>query len=541
MPSSSWRLMRRFGSHRFSSLPLLSIFAAFAMQGIAAAYVPIFGGPEYYATGYQTSTVQQLFAMNFVNNSGTAIVSNGSRLFQIPTTGSPPVPMNAPAIYGSDSTQRWGYAINDSGLAVGAAYDVNYGERPVRWDSSGAATELGNLGTRLGSTFTWGQAYAINNAGTVAGYSERWYGANNYDHAVRWNAGSAVATELGELPHAPSLTPYLKSRAVAVNESNTAVGWAQKLDSNGIDLGHRAVRWDGSGTAATELDNLAGYTDGEAVDVNESGTAVGCMSCGFQRTPVRWDSSGTAATQLATLGTGLNRVVAINDAGTAVGLSAGRAVRWGGSGTAVTELGHRGTDASGTAYDINNGGTIVGVSASRAVAWRTNDVAVDLNNLVDPASGWMLVVAYSISDANWIMGYGTFDPDGAGGSPAKPRYFTLQLPGPLAGDYNFDFVVDSADYVVWRRTFGQTGNGLAADGNSNGTVDDGDYEFWRSRVGTSAGSGAGASLSSAVPEGATLTMFLIGILTMRAGVRTQSHQSVMALRSSISRLRISRP
>ena len=37
----------------------------------------------------------------------------------------------------------------------------------------------------------------------------------------------------------------------------------------------------------------------------------------------------------------------------------------------------------------------------------------------------------------------------------------------LAGDYNLDGIVDAADYVVWRKTLGQSGTDLAADGNNS--------------------------------------------------------------------------
>ena len=59
------------------------------------------------------------------------------------------------------------------------------------------------------------------------------------------------------------------------------------------------------------------------------------------------------------------------------------------------------------------------------------------------------------------------------------------------GDYNKDKVVDAADFVVWRHTFGQIGAGLAADGDWSGEVDSGDYDVWRANFGQTAGSGSG--------------------------------------------------
>ena len=47
------------------------------------------------------------------------------------------------------------------------------------------------------------------------------------------------------------------------------------------------------------------------------------------------------------------------------------------------------------------------------------------------------------------------------------------VPAP-SGDFNLDGVVDSGDYISWRRSVGQTGAGLAADGNGDGQVDGAD-------------------------------------------------------------------
>jgi hypothetical protein len=68
----------------------------------------------------------------------------------------------------------------------------------------------------------------------------------------------------------------------------------------------------------------------------------------------------------------------------------------------------------------------------------------------------------------------------------------------IAGDYNFNGVVDASDYIVWRKTLGQIGGPLAADGNNNGQIDIGDFTVWRSHFGQPGGSGNSTSVS--VPE-----------------------------------------
>jgi hypothetical protein len=86
----------------------------------------------------------------------------------------------------------------------------------------------------------------------------------------------------------------------------------------------------------------------------------------------------------------------------------------------------------------------------------------------------------------------------------------------VPGDYNKNGIVDAADYVIYRKTLGQTGAGLPADGNGNGSVDPGDYTFWRARFGNTSGAGSGA-ISSAVPEPAALASALFGAL-IAAGI-----------------------
>jgi hypothetical protein len=92
--------------------------------------------------------------------------------------------------------------------------------------------------------------------------------------------------------------------------------------------------------------------------------------------------------------------------------------------------------------------------------------------------------------------------------------------GGVLGDYNYNGVVDAADYVVWRDTFGQSGYGLAADGNGNNHIDLGDFYTWRAHFGQSTGGGAGTIASSTVPEPEALVLLLVGILMMSSPRRT---------------------
>jgi hypothetical protein len=84
-----------------------------------------------------------------------------------------------------------------------------------------------------------------------------------------------------------------------------------------------------------------------------------------------------------------------------------------------------------------------------------------------------------------------FDASKFGGN----QYFTV----PIAGDFNHDGLVNTADYVLWRKV----------DGSNES------YAIWRAKYGNAAGSGTGGGLSAGgVPEAGSfaLAMVAIGLL-----------------------------
>jgi hypothetical protein len=94
---------------------------------------------------------------------------------------------------------------------------------------------------------------------------------------------------------------------------------------------------------------------------------------------------------------------------------------------------------------------------------------------------------------------------------------TTFVPSFLVGDYNSNGIVDSSDYIVWRRLLG-TESIPNRDPSNSGPIGPADFDSWRSHVGQIAGAGSGAGSSraaTAVPEPATiLPMLIIGILAM---------------------------
>ncbi len=98
--------------------------------------------------------------------------------------------------------------------------------------------------------------------------------------------------------------------------------------------------------------------------------------------------------------------------------------------------------------------------------------------------------------------------------------FTLTV---NTGDFNRDGVVDTADYVLWRKTRGTTvaTTFAGADADGNLQIYDADYLIWKKNFGNTAGGsggGAGGLSSSPVPEPSAVALVLGGLACV-AGLR----------------------
>jgi hypothetical protein len=101
----------------------------------------------------------------------------------------------------------------------------------------------------------------------------------------------------------------------------------------------------------------------------------------------------------------------------------------------------------------------------------------------------------------------------------------------LPGDFNGDAVVDAADYVVWRKTFGSTvPQWSGADGNGDTYVDEDDYQVWSKNLGSSL-SGTGGNAATTVPEPAAAVMTLIALAVIQT-----SFQRDRVLHGSVTRI-----
>jgi endonuclease I len=94
----------------------------------------------------------------------------------------------------------------------------------------------------------------------------------------------------------------------------------------------------------------------------------------------------------------------------------------------------------------------------------------------------------------------------SGATGNKTLTLTLKGKTHLAGDFNGDGEVDSADYVTWRGMFGRSVTNAydAADGNGNKVIDNGDVAVWQQNFGLSTSSFTSAAELAVVPEPSTI-------------------------------------
>jgi poly(beta-D-mannuronate) lyase len=81
----------------------------------------------------------------------------------------------------------------------------------------------------------------------------------------------------------------------------------------------------------------------------------------------------------------------------------------------------------------------------------------------------------------------------------------------VTGDFNGDHLVDTRDYLVWRKTVGtQVTAWSGADANGDTNIDSADYAIWKANFGDT--SGSGAIESAEVPEPATVVLLAVSLV-----------------------------
>lgn len=102
--------------------------------------------------------------------------------------------------------------------------------------------------------------------------------------------------------------------------------------------------------------------------------------------------------------------------------------------------------------------------------------------------------------------------------------FYGEFAGPQPGDFNQNFVVDAADYVLWRNRFTPPLGGDGQLPNESGQSDDWiaheDYQFWRAQFGhSSIPSGSALLAGGSVPEPSSWLLFFFLLLSLGNSAR----------------------
>ena len=246
------------------------------------------------------------------------------------------------------------YALNNSGQAAGASFNILGHARAFVWD--GATHKIGSL-----PGYPYSEARGLSDAGLVAGFAE----TGHADRLRAWVARAFIRQADGSLLDLGTLGgPY--SAAYAVGASGLVAG---KADIEGGAT--HAFLWTADG-GMTDLGTLGG-ANSAAYAVNSAGAVAGVSET---------DDSGTRHGFLDANGQ-------MRDLPPLPGMD------------------------SSAAYAVNSLNQAVGISqiaagVKRATLWRDGR-PTDLNTLLPPHSGWTLTEARAVNDHGQIAGQGIWN------------------------------------------------------------------------------------------------------------------------------------
>lgn len=321
-------------------------------------------------------------------------------------------------------------AINNLGQITGTAQDSTLNSQAFIWQS-GTMTGLGYV-SGSGATYTEGRA--INMSSHVAGNTIQQIGTDP-------NTGDPIYVGRGffyngsTMSFVPNLSGGVTNAALGLNNAGVIAGYSNKTSEPSSAV--YAYTYNTNTSTLTELPTFEpGALLTQAFAINNAGRVVGR---GFTTTGTGptiqafyWNPGDSSLTAIPLLPSQsgsdpeLSSLAnAINDANYVVGISdvffsnstfelRQRAFLYLNGGTPI-DLGVLGSGQVSEARGINNSNIVVGYSTidsnfdTRAFIYRYtggSDAMVDLNGLIDPSLNWVLQSAEAINDQGWIVGYG---------------------------------------------------------------------------------------------------------------------------------------
>jgi probable HAF family extracellular repeat protein len=347
--------------------------------------------------------------------------------------------------------------INNLGEVVGRFYNIDAatGDAVDRqafvWDKTNGASLLSTL---AGETSAW----VINDNGFVAGYS---YNAAGKQHATLWDLEDGTVDDLGTFRNTSTGAYGESSTAYGINNLDQVVGSADIPNNANSFTPFHAFFNDVNGMVdlgtftTSQPDWQNGYSI--AYDINNKSEIVGIAhDDSWAFLPFFYDDvDGMQPLQRdnAYL-TGEWYAVVINDSG----LIGGHVIAatnqsfpyyWPNKSSAPVKITMLEGFPYGEIYGINKAGQMVGImwssdqagATERAFIFDTKNGVRDLNNLIEPASGWVLHFARDINDRGQIAGYGELDGLKRGFILSTNAHMTK-----LQADFNGDGKAD----ILWR-------------------------------------------------------------------------------------------
>lgn len=145
--------------------------------------------------------------------------------------------------------------------------------------------------------------------------------------------------------------------------------------------------------------------------------------------------------------------------------------------------GHQFEDFDNFKYHLENGNN----------GNRVYELLVDPQNMANGGNGWIRLLEFDPNGRT--VHVKTYSPFLNQWDLAADNFYNIELSPIVPGDFNNNGVVDSADYVTWRKGLGTV-------------YTQADYGIWRAHFGQTAGSGTGDIANTAVPEPTTLMLLM---------------------------------